>query len=147
MRYSIFLKEMDSCPFCNLDKKEIIKQNKSARVILAKAPYHKDHLLVVPKRHVLTISELKNSEWEDITKLVFWAGKKLEKKHHNLSILYREGKKKEVGKSIDHFHVNLIPDEKIGSIKVNQKDREFLSEKKYMKRTKEFKDNVQKKKI
>ena len=136
--YADFLKTMVKCPFCNLKKEEIIKQNKFARVVLAKAPYHKDHLLVVPKRHVLKISQLNKNELEAISSLVFWAGKKLEKKHHNLSILYREGNKKEVGKSIDHFHVNLIPDEKIGSIKINRQGRKFLSEKEYLKRIKEL---------
>lgn len=138
MMYDDYLKTLDKCPFCNLKKQEIVRENKFARVILAKAPYHKDHLLVVPKRHVIKISQLKNNELEEISSLVFWAGKKLEKKHHNLSILYREGNKKKIGKSIDHFHVNLIPDEMIGSIEVNKNGRKVLSEKEYIKRTKEL---------
>lgn len=138
MDYDRYLKTMVSCPFCSLRKDEILKQNKSANVILAKAPYHQDHLLVVPKRHILAISELKNEELRDISSLVFWAGKKLEKKYHNLSILYREGGKKKIGKSINHFHINLIPDEVIGSIRVSTKGRKILSEREYVKRTQEI---------
>jgi len=66
--------------------------------------------------------------------------KKLHKKHKNVTILYREGNKKEVGKSVNHIHYHLIPDMQIGAIdqhKINK--REFFSEEQYIKKIQGFK--------
>lgn len=136
MKYEKYLGLLKECPFCNLRRDEIMKKNKFAKVILAKAPYSQDHLLVVPNKHAILMSDLTLEEKRAVFDLVFWAEKKLSKYHKNLSILYREGNKIEVGKSIDHFHVNLIPDEQIGSVSVNAKDRSILSEEKYVAMTK-----------
>ena len=65
--------------------------------------------------------------------------KKLHKKHKNVSILYREGNKKEVGKSINHLHIHLIPNIQIGSITLNAKKREIYSEENYIEKIKELK--------
>jgi len=43
-------------------KDEIIRQNKYAILTLAKAPYTKNHLLVVPKKHVLKLNSLSEKE-------------------------------------------------------------------------------------
>lgn len=140
MKYTQYLKTLTFCPFCNLEEKEILKKNKFAKVILAKAPYHTDHLLVIPNKHALKMSDLTNREKLSVFELISWAQINLEKYHKNLSILYREGDKIKIGKSIDHFHVNLIPDEQIGSISVNAKDRLVFSQDKYVKETKHVRE-------
>lgn len=140
MKYQDFLKTLDGCPFCNLDKREIIRKNKYAKVILARAPYHKDHLLVVPNKHALNLFDLNRAEKIAVMELICWAEKKLRKFHNNLSILYREGNKVAIGKSVDHFHVNLIPDEQVGSVRINAKDRNIYSDKKSIEETEKIKE-------
>ncbi len=131
MKYSEKLKlGFDGCPFCNLKREEILKSNRFANLIVARAPYSKDHLLVVSKRHVFYLNELKKEELDSIGKLVLYGMKKLHNEYKNVSIVYREGEKEKIGKSIDHLHVHLIPKLKIGA--GNIKDREFFSEKKYL---------------
>ena len=140
MKYTKYLGLLKDCPFCILKKEEIIKKNKYAKVILAKAPYHKDHLLVVPNKHALKMSELTDKEKSAVFELVVWAEKKLRKYHGCLSILYREGDKERIGKSIDHFHINVIPDEQIGSVRINNEDRNIFSENTYVSMTKKAKE-------
>jgi ATP adenylyltransferase len=142
MLYKIFVRKMHkskSCPFCVLTKEQIIKSNKFTNLILAKAPYSKDHLLIVPKRHVLKLNKLSKKEKEDLEKLIYWGFKKLHKKYKNVTMLYREGEKKQVGKSIDHVHVHLIPKMQIGAKKIDGNKRKIMSEKEYIKKTKEIK--------
>ena len=62
MLYKEYLKKLKTCPFCCLNKNEIIKQNKYAILTLSKAPYTKDHLLVVPKKHSLKLDNLTTKE-------------------------------------------------------------------------------------
>lgn len=136
MKYNEYLKNISHCPFCFFNEDEILKKNKHAKVVLSKAPYREDHLLVVSNIHVTKMKELNKKELKAIFELVCWTQKKLNKYHENLSILYREGNKKKIGKSIDHFHINLIPNEQIGSVSINSIDREILSDEEYIKKTK-----------
>lgn len=139
MLYKDYLKKNHPCPFCNLVKEEIIRQNKNAILTLAKAPYTKNHLLVVPKKHCLQLNSMTKSEKEDCEKLIYYAMKKLHKKHKNVTVLYREGNKKEVGKSVSHVHYHLIPDMQIGAKGDCWKNRKIYSDRNYVKRIKDFK--------
>ena len=139
MLYKSYLKKLKKCPFCILKKGEILKSNKSALLILARAPYTEDHLLVIPKKHLRKINSLTKKEKEDSEKLEFYGIEKLHKKHKNVSILYREGDKKEVGKSINHMHIHLIPKIRIGSRNIKSEKREIYFETNYFKKIKELK--------
>ncbi len=142
MLYQNYLKTLKKCPFCNLEKNKILKQNKFAILTLAKAPYTKDHLLVFPKKHHLTLNSLTKQEKQALEALEYYALKKLHKKHKNVSMLYREGNKKQVGKSIDHLHVHLIPNMQIGSRDINWRKRKVYSEKEYVKKIKNLKNRL-----
>lgn len=142
MLYEKYLKQLSGCPFCDLGKDEIIKQNDLAILTMARAPYVKDHLLVVPKRHVVKLNKMTSEEKDAVEKLVYYGMKKLHKKYKNVSVLYKEGNKKEVGKSIDHLHYHLIPELQIGSNKVNWKTRRMMEEDKYRKLIKKFKEKL-----
>ncbi|MFA7707523.1 MAG: HIT family protein [Candidatus Pacearchaeota archaeon] len=139
MLYQNYLKKLKICPFCHLIGDEIIKQNNSAMLVLARAPYTNTHLLVVPKKHYSKLISMSIKEKEDIEKLIYYGMEKLHKKYKNVTILYREGNKKEVGKSINHLHYHLIPDLKIGSHDVHWKERKIFSEEEYIKKIKELK--------
>ena len=137
MNYKEFNKALDHCPFCDLPKEEIIKENDSAAVILSRAPYVKDHLLVVPKKHVVNLSELSSGERDDLFRLVFWVQDKIEKKYGNFSTLYREGTA--IGKSITHAHFNIVPKLVIGVISEDLRDRYVYTDEEYFDKIKEFK--------
>jgi|TARA_B100001971_G_C18233394_1_gene565414 diadenosine tetraphosphate (Ap4A) HIT family hydrolase len=142
MLYEKYLKKKHPCPFCNLTKEEILKQNKCAILTLAKAPYTKDHLLVVPKKHYLKFNAMTKAEKDCVDKLVSYALKKLHKKHKNITVLYREGDLKQVGKSIPHLHYHIIPNMVIGAYDINWKKRKIYSEEKYIKEIKKLKKRL-----
>ena len=142
MLYNNFLKNLKKCPFDNIKKAEILYSNNSAYVILAKAPYTKDHLLVVPKRHLIKISQLNKKEKKDLEYLVFFVLKKLHDKYKNVTILYREGILEEVGKSINHLHVHIIPNMKIGAYDINLEKRKIYPEKTYNQKIKKLKQEL-----
>jgi diadenosine tetraphosphate (Ap4A) HIT family hydrolase len=145
MDYKEFRKTLNKCPFCDFNKEEMINENDSAFVMLGRAPYNKDHLLVVPKKHILRLSELNEKERRELFELIFFAQKEIGKRHENFSILYREGENS--GKSISHVHFNIIPNTKVGPIDKNtngeyvcldMSDRYVYSDKEYSKIIKEF---------
>ena len=129
---------MRSCPFCEMSGNEIIKQNEFAFMILAQAPYVKDHLLIIPKRHVMKLNKMSAKEKDAVEKLIYYGMKKLHKRHRNVTVLYKEGRKKEVGKSVDHLHYHLIPDMQIGKNDVDWRRRKIIDEDKYVKMVERF---------
>jgi len=142
MLYTSYIKKLKTCPFCDLRDDEILKQNKSAILFLSKAPYTKDHLLVIPKKHVVKLSSLTEKNREEINKMIFYGLEKLKKKHKNIVILYREGNKKKVGKSIGHLHYHILPDMLINVCDVDARKRKIYSEEKYLKKVKDFKKKI-----
>lgn len=139
MNYKKFRKTLNGCPFCKLTSEEILEENNSGVVILARAPYIKDHLLVLPKKHIANMSELTNKERAELFELVFWAQDRIEKIYHNFSTLYREGEK--IGKSMPHAHFNIIPNLLLGTIEEDLSDRPVYEMDEYLEFTKEFRDN------
>lgn len=118
------------CPFCRRNKKFIILENKTAYLTPAQAPYTKDHLLIIPKRHVLELIRLGKKEKENILDLILHGMKILKKKYPSVLIEYKEGSLKNAGKSIPHLHFHLIPKLKNAlDIKITSDRRKFLSDK------------------
>jgi ATP adenylyltransferase len=142
MLYEKYLKGLNNCPFCELSKEEILKQNDLAILTMARAPYTKDHLLIVPKRHVKKLNKMTTEEKDAVEKLVYYGMKKLHRKYRDVTLLYKEGSKKGVGKSIDHLHYHLIPELQIGSSKVNWKTRKLKSDEEYKGIVKKFRDKL-----
>ena len=140
--YEKYLKKLKICPFCHLRKEEIIKQNKFVVLTLAKAPYIKNHLLVIPKRHVLTFGSLKKREKLAMLKMIAYGMKKLKKKERNINVLYREGNKKIIRKSINHMHVHIIPNMPIGMQNKKWNKKQIYSDKEYVKKIKELKKRL-----
>lgn len=99
------------CPFCNIKKEFVLEKWKYFTVILARAPYIKDHILIVPNRHIIRIKEFKVEEINSLFPLIEKWTKKLEKIHKEVNLLLRDWVANGIaGKSIDHLHFHLVPD-------------------------------------
>jgi diadenosine tetraphosphate (Ap4A) HIT family hydrolase len=125
MKYTDFLKERKGCPFCDgKDKK--IAENKNAFLTYALAPYHKHHLLVVPKKHTDKILDVSDEEIRDIL-LMLKTGFEILKKlgYDNVTALVREGN--ETGKSVPHLHYHIVPNNRIGDLDHEGNERKVLS--------------------
>lgn len=126
MKYIDFLKDSKVCPFCKNENIRII-QNEKAFLTYALAPYHPDHLLIVPKRHIEHIIDLTDDEIRDIDLLQKQGLKILSKLGYiNICVLVKEGDIKE--KSILHTHYHLIPDIILGDFTHTGEDRAVMTE-------------------
>lgn len=131
MKYQKALKEIRKegiCPFCKEIQKDIIASNEYAYITPARAPYVKDHLLVVPFRHITKIKDLNPDEEEGIFDLVTLGMKLLRKIYPAVEVEYREGDNlKDAQKSIPHLHFHLLP--LVKGVKFKRTGRRFLSDK------------------
>lgn len=113
MQYNDYLLNVlkDVCPFCDIKKEYILEKWRYFTVILARAPYIKDHLLIVPNRHIVRLKEIKSEERKTLVPLIDKWIKKLEKIHKEVNLLLRDWVANWIaGKSIDHLHFHLVPD-------------------------------------
>ena len=101
----------DECPFCDINKHYIIEKWKHFTVLLSRAPYTLDHILIVPNRHLIRMWEITPEErWTLVPLIEKWM-RKLEKLHKEVNLLLRDGVAHWlIGKSINHLHFHLIPD-------------------------------------
>jgi diadenosine tetraphosphate (Ap4A) HIT family hydrolase len=126
MYYSDFLKSLTGCPFCDGVNKVILQSGKSF-LTYALAPYHKHHLLVIPNRHVESLSDLDSLERGDIAYLQNKALEILRNLGYtSISLLVREGNVE--NKSINHTHFHIIPNIRIGDLDHKGEERKVLSD-------------------
>lgn len=129
MLYAEYLKTVRTCPFCRT-KDRILADAQTAFLTYAKAQYHEHHMLVIPKRHVIKLAELLQTERDDIEALIAKAVAALERLHmKNISVLVRDGA---VGsganKSIDHLHYHVVPEVRIGTIDSKGEERQVMTD-------------------
>jgi len=117
---------MHNCPFCVVGQR-VVLENETAFLTYALAPYHPDHLLVIPKEHIEHVLEISGKVMSDLDSLQR-AGLQLLNKlgHENVTLLVREGMGS--GKSIPHLHYHLVPDVLLGDTEHNGHDRSVLTD-------------------
>lgn len=100
-----------TCVFCKIAKKElpseIIYEDNEVAVFKDIKPSAPIHCLVVPKKHIKSIANLKDSHREIIFKMIFTAkkiAKDLGLKGYRLAFnVGREG-----GQIVDHLHLHIL---------------------------------------
>jgi diadenosine tetraphosphate (Ap4A) HIT family hydrolase len=141
MKYVDYLKTLTQCPFCKGIHTRILIENDGALLTYSLAPYHKYHLLVVPKRHLESILDLTWDEHVCIMALIVNGLKALGKiGHHDCTVLVRDYQV--VGKSVPHLHYHIIPGGQIEDVSLNLEMRELLTQDEEQALIKELKNTV-----
>lgn len=104
---------MDGCIFCRIACKEAsaetIMETDNAISFMDIVPKAPGHSLVIPKRHVVRISELEDELIAEIFRMTKQVVKALEKalKPDAFTVGINDGK--EAGQEVPHLHINIIP--------------------------------------
>lgn len=105
--------------FCKILDQElpgpIIVENRHAFALLDKFPISEGHMVVMPKRHIITLFEATEAEMLDIYRLLQICKQKLELAYREkgmpvpnaYNIAVNSGK--DSGYSVPHLHIHLIP--------------------------------------
>ncbi len=99
------------CVFC--EQKDIqlrvITENEHAKAFPTNIPITTGHTLVVPKRHVRTISELSTEERSAVFDLVEVIKGSLRKCFRAEGFNHAWNESSMAGQSVPHFHVHVVP--------------------------------------
>lgn len=102
------MKEED-CIFCREPETELLCENVLARAFFDKYPVNKGHVLVTPKRHVVTYFDATLEELAAINDLVFKVKEILDEKYKPAGYNIGVNVNYAGGQTIFHLHVHLIP--------------------------------------
>lgn len=98
----------EPCIFCNPER-EILAQNAHAIAVFDSFPVSPGHVLVLPRRHVVTIWELEADEYRFCFDLVLAAKAAIEQRlrpdGYNVGVNCGEA----AGQSVWHAHIHVIP--------------------------------------
>ncbi len=100
----------EPCPFCDpiILQKQKFYEDESTVALCSYKPIVPSHFLVIPKRHVERLEELKPKEIlkiHEVIQKVHLASKKV---FHTTSYLVHQKNGKEVGQSVPHVHFHVI---------------------------------------
>ena len=104
------MKEHSSCPFCE-PKQRVLKENKTAYVLLSDPRKVPGHFLIIPKRHVEKPWEMTPEERADIFELIGFIQQRIvehltpgcDVQQHYRPFLKQDKLK------VDHMHYHVIP--------------------------------------
>jgi diadenosine tetraphosphate (Ap4A) HIT family hydrolase len=103
------LKTYNECIFCRLDESRIALENELGVVIYDNYPVSKGHALIIPKRHISSLSEATTQEVIALFSLIDEAKKVLIEtyKPTGFNIGINDGAS--AGQTVMHLHIHVIP--------------------------------------
>lgn len=126
MLYKDFMQGRTECPFCHPERQEQLLKTKHAFLTYSLAPYTKHHLMVVPNRHMESVTQMTDEEMFEVHTLERKALAILKKLgHDNATLLVREGMSS--GKTIPHIHFHIIPKVLIGNLESDSRERHIMT--------------------
>jgi len=100
---------MSACVFCTSLKTEILVENELAKAFFDKYPVSAGHVLIVPKRHVVSLFDATKEEMSSIGDLLRTVKVQLDEQFHpdgyNVGINIGAA----AGQTVFHLHVHVIP--------------------------------------
>lgn len=99
------------CVFCDLREKYIVHEENGVVMTVALYAYIDGNVMIIPRRHIKSVKELTDSEWQTVRKFMYIAKKLIRKVHGHKDIMYviRDGGTNVNSTVQDHLHVHCIP--------------------------------------
>lgn len=110
---------MEDCIFCQIANRkiptEIIYENEEIVVFPDIKPKAPVHLLLIPKKHIVSLQEVRPEDEKLLTRMILTAKKTAEKKGLAVSgyrLIINNGP--DAGQAVPHLHLHLIGGKKLG---------------------------------
>lgn len=98
------------CIFCKeIDQDLILSETNYSFLIINKYPIGKFSLLVFPRRHIESMTEMTLEETKDIAELISFAAYEIKTQFIPDGINYFANEGKIAGQTINHFHFHIVP--------------------------------------
>jgi diadenosine tetraphosphate (Ap4A) HIT family hydrolase len=99
------------CVFCDLRDKYIFHEENGIVMTVALFAYIDGNFMIIPRRHIRSIKDLTDSEWQTIRKFMYIAKKIIREVHgiKGLQYILRDGGIVAQSTVSDHLHIHCVP--------------------------------------
>jgi len=99
------------CVFCDLREKYVVMEESGMVMTVALYAYIDGNVMIVPRRHVSSVKELTDEEWQAARKMMYVAKKMIRKIYgiKGIQYLIRDGGITAQSTVSDHLHIHVIP--------------------------------------
>jgi diadenosine tetraphosphate (Ap4A) HIT family hydrolase/8-oxo-dGTP pyrophosphatase MutT (NUDIX family) len=110
-QYDRIWQSTGKCVFCDLRDKYILREENGLVLTVSLFAYIDGHLMIIPRRHVSSVKELTQAEWDTVRKFTYLAKKMIKDVHHirGMQVLLREGGAVAQSTVAEHLHIHCIP--------------------------------------
>jgi len=97
------------CPFCTIDPTRILHESGLVRILRDGFPVSPGHLLLVPRRHIVSWFDATPEEQQALTSAIAVARSLVEQEHqaHGYNVGMNLGEA--AGQTVMHLHLHVIP--------------------------------------
>lgn len=109
--YGEIWKSVGKCVFCDMRDKYIVVEESGMVLTVALFAYIDGNVMIVPRRHVKSVKELTDEEWQAARKLMYIAKKLIRKIYGIKGVQYvlRDGGITAQSTVADHMHIHVVP--------------------------------------
>lgn len=111
-QYDDIWQSVGKCVFCDLKEKYIFFEENGVVMTISLFAYIDGHFMIIPRRHVTTIKELTQLEWETVRKFTYLAKKLIKDVHgaKGMQFLQKDGTGAQ--STVGHIHFHCVPFDK-----------------------------------
>jgi diadenosine tetraphosphate (Ap4A) HIT family hydrolase len=112
-KYDDIWQSVGKCVFCDLNKKYIFFEENDVVMTISLYAYIDGHFLIIPRRHIRSVKDLNQLEWDTIRKFSYIAQKLFRQVHHikGMQLIQKDGSSAQ-GTVNEHIHFHCVPFDK-----------------------------------
>lgn len=110
-RYDDIWQSVGKCVFCDLREKYIFHEENSVVMTVSLFAYIDGQFMIIPRRHIRSVKELTQLEWETIRKFMYTAKKLIRDVHDikGMQFILRDGGIEAQSTVNQHLHIQCTP--------------------------------------
>lgn len=108
-QYDGIWQNVGKCVFCDLREKYVFYETDGIVLTVALYAYIDGHVMILPRRHVRSIKQLTQLEWEAIRKCMYIAKKLIRKTQGIKGVQYIQKDGVDAQSTVEHVHFHCVP--------------------------------------
>lgn len=108
-KYDDIWQSVGKCVFCDLNEKYVFFEENGIVMTISLYAYIDGHFMIVPRRHVKSIKELTELEWQTVRKFTYIAKKLIKSVHgiKGMQLIQKDGANAQ--STVEHIHFHCVP--------------------------------------
>lgn len=108
-KYDSIWQSVNKCVFCDLNEKYVFFEENGVVMTITLYAYIDGHFMIVPRRHIRSIRELSQLEWDTVRKFLYIAKKLIKDVHgiKGMQLVEKDGTQAQ--STVEHVHFHCVP--------------------------------------